>query len=127
MSQFTPQVSHEVEFEGDVVTMKIRRMQRKDFQRLMPYMREESDKITMSFSDKVEFGGVMFDLLPEYVSDFQGLMDAGGQPLAFDTIAGEVYFNDLLQDIATKLFSISRLSGDEAKNSEAPSPDDSSA
>ncbi len=125
MSQFTPLVSFETEFEGDRITMKLRRLQRKDMQKLTPFMHAEDGETKVSFTSQMEFSGMAMDLLPEYVSEFKGLTDSEGNTMTIEAILEEVYFTSLLQELVVEVFSISRLSGDDAKNSEAPSPEDS--
>ena len=125
MSQFTPLVSYETEFEGDRITMNLRRLQRKDMQKLTPYMHAEDGGTKITFSDQMEFSNMAMDLLPVYVSNFQGLTNSAGEPMSIESIIDEVYFSSLLQELVVEIFSISRLSGEDAKNSEAPSPEDS--
>jgi hypothetical protein len=114
MSNFTPLVEKEYEFEGDTVKVEFARLRREDVMALMPLMRNMStDAENMPAAI-----GMMIDLLPKYIRSMKGLKNADGEALDVETLAGEVYFLDLATDIATDMFDSSMVmrGGDAAKN-----------
>lgn len=123
MSSYTPHVDLETEFQGDTVHVRMKRLQRKDMQRIIPYMRtdEQTGEVKVTFEDHAALAELMGELLPGYVLEFSGLKDADGNAIGLATVLEEIYFSDLLQWMVYQLFTISHLSEDEAKNSGAPS------
>lgn len=118
MSNFTPLVHFEIEFDGDTVSMDLRRMQRKDQQKLVPFMsgdiREDGSRI-MSFQSQHEMGEAMLDILPDHVSNFAGLTMPDGTAIALETAIEEIYFQELIADILAELMRISNVGDVERK------------
>ena len=122
MSNFTPLVNKQYEFESDTVKVKFKRLKRKAMFKLMPLIQEArasagegGDKAKLvEFS--TEMLGSMLDLLPEYVEEIDGLEDAEGNPITIDTVADDTYFIDLAGDIAMDILDASMvLKGGDAK------------
>lgn len=127
MSNFTPLADYTVEFEGDTVTMQLRRLKREDQQKLVPFMGEVGDdgKAKMTFKDQMEMSNAMQDLLPGHVKNFKGLRDANSANITLEVAIDEVYFQDLVGKILMELMHISNVGIKEEKKSEAQ-PDESS-
>lgn len=129
MSGFTPTVRYETDFGDDHITMSLKRLKRKDFMKLSPYMGEPDGEGNMriTFQSQLEMMNVIGTQVPEYVENFQGLTDANGQALGIETVVEEVYFQDLLGEIIQELMRISHPSEADLKKSEAPQPASSGA
>lgn len=127
MSGFTPSVKRTYEFEGDQVEVVLKRLKRKDFQKWSQHMKEENGVVKMTFSDTLEMGNVLFDLLPGYITSFTGLKDGEGNVIDLKTALEEAYFTDLIAKVIQDLFKISNLNKEDAKNSGGPSGDISKA
>jgi len=124
MSNFTPLVNKQYEFEGDTVKVRFARLKRKHMFKLMPLIQqardavgEDGDKSKMAeFS--TEMLGSMLDLLPSYVEEIDGLTDKAGNAISIDTVADDTYFIDLAGDIAMDILDASMvLKGADAKKS----------
>jgi len=116
MSRYTPLVPFATDFDGDHVTCNLRRLERGALLKLAPYL---NDTGSMQFEDQAQFAEVMSDLLPEYVTDFRGLVDANGQPIDLDTVVRVAYFQALVGEIVGALLVSSKPTEDEVKNSQA--------
>lgn len=120
MSGFTPSVSFTTEFDGDTVSMRLRRLKRKDLNKVSPYMKMADPKsglVQLSLEESFEFLEIMSGVLPEYVQQFKGLTDAEGNPLDLNQALEESYFIPLISAITGRLFEISNVQEGEAKNS----------
>lgn len=119
MSNFTPLVAKQYEFDGDKVHIKFSRLKRKDMLKLMPSiqkMQRTDDEATTAeaigemLADSLEF-------LPKYVKEINGLVDADGNPVGIETVSEDMYFVELATKIVTDLMSESSLGmGADAKN-----------
>lgn len=126
MSKFLPLVHYETEFENDKVEMDLAPLRRDTFLSWIPLFKESTAGIdpkelgSLSNEEaltRVDFG-TMTSLLtvaekdmPQYVSNFKGLKDANGEPIAFETVLKETYFLVHLFDIIGKLIEISQIGG----------------
>ena len=113
MSNFTPTVKFETEFEGDTVRMNLRRLKRGDMMKLSPYLTTE----TGGAIDGMQLMDISAGFIRDYVFDFCGLTDAEGSELPFTAITDEVYFLGLISEIITRLFEISNMGEGDEKNS----------
>ena len=112
MSSFTPLVNFETKFEEDTVTMSLRRLKRKSMMLLSPYMDNEGEgKI-----DEIGMLNVISDILPDHVVNFKGLVTADGTEITVKEMCDEAFFLSLQSEIISKIFEISKLTGDDAKN-----------
>jgi hypothetical protein len=111
MSNFTPLVTREYEFEGDKISMTFSRLKRKHMLGAMPALKTMRDLQDESASDdrmQTAMGDVLtaiVDHVPDYVTEFKGLTDENGNPISIETVCNEFYFmalsaqicNDVLQ------------------------------
>ena len=124
MSNFTPKVKFETGFDGDQISMQLRRLKQVDAVKVAPYMIPENDgTVKMSFENQLKFTEVMLDLLPNYIEDFQGLFDADGNVISLEDAIAETYFQELIGRIAGRLMAISSPEENEGKNSQAGQDD----
>jgi len=111
MSKFTPTVAFTTEFDGDIVSMRLRRFKKREVMTLSPYfMANDDGNLTMSFENHTKFEEVVSSLLPKNVMDFSGLVDENGVPISFKD------FTELATAILKEMFLISRPSDGETKN-----------
>jgi len=117
MSKFTPTVAFTTEFDGDIVSMRLRRFKKREVMTLSPYfMANDDGNLTMSFENHTKFEEVVSSLLPKNVMDFSGLVDENGVPISFKDMLDEAYFTELATAILKEMFLISRPSDGETKN-----------
>lgn len=117
MSGFTPSTKESFEFEGDTVEVVFNRLKRKDLQKWSQHIKADGDVVKMTFSDKMEMSNVLCDLLTAYIVSFHGLKTADGAEIGLGQVLEEAYFSELTAAMIAKLFKISNLSKEEAKNS----------
>ena len=116
MSNFTPLVTQEFEFEGDKIIVVFSRLKRKHMLAAMPAFKritdaEDNEEIKQeAISDVLN---IVVDFLPEYVTSFEGLNDAEGNPVTIQMVCEEFYFMHLVAQIAMSMLSTS--SGKEGK------------
>ena len=110
MSNFTQSVVYETEFDGDKLTCTLRRLKRKTFLKLAPYVVDGGmdQKKIMEFLE--ELGDEFF----EYV-EIEGLKDSHGVALTAQDVFEETYFITLMAELLGQLMVISTL-GKEAKS-----------
>lgn len=128
MSNFTPTVKYETDFDDDHIVMELSRLKRKGILKISPFLAggvQDDGTIKMSFEDQAQMATVMAEILPEHIRNFEGLKDADGNSINIDTVIDEAYFRDLVGEIMGVLFRISKPSENEVKNSERK-PEDSS-
>jgi hypothetical protein len=113
MSNFTPLVKKQYDFEGDTVTVRFARMRRKHMLKMIPKIQsaqDDQDKVVDVLNDLLE-------MLPEYVKEFDGLTNAAGEPVTIDVVADDMYFSGLASDIAMDVLNeSSAFEGASAKN-----------
>lgn len=114
MSNFTPMVTEDFDFDGDTVTVTFERMKRKHIVLLSPHM-DPSQEGVVSFEDQVQFTEVAVEILPEVVKTLTGLVDSGGNNIALDTVLEETYFTKLVADIMSAVMKNSFLKSDDGK------------
>ena len=119
MSNFTPLVAKQYEFEGDTVKVSFARLKRKDMLKLMPIIQrmqraeddaQKGEAIAEMLTDSLK-------LLPDYVVEFEGLTDSHGNQIDIETVADDMYFMQLASDIVGDLMNESAVGmGGDAKN-----------
>lgn len=125
MGNYTPLVSHSVSFDGDLVTMNIRRLKRADMMKLLPYLSERTNangetETVVAFSSQAELFDVVSEMLKGYVTNFTGLKMADGENVSLENALDEAYYIPLVSDIVAKLIEVSQLDEADTKNSPAP-------
>lgn len=102
MSNFTPLVEKEYEFEGDNVKIRFARLKRVHMLRALPAFYEIADKTDdENFLSKAgHLLGDIIDEIPGYVKEFEGLKDANGEPVSIMTVCEDFYFTRLAMQIA---------------------------
>lgn len=119
MSNFTPLVEKEYEWQGDKITAHFARFKRKDMLSLMPAIQElnkaeDEGARAMGISNVLNLS---LGLLPKYVKVFDGLKTKDGLDISIETVAEEMYFVDLAMEIAMDMLQESLvLMGQGAKN-----------
>ena len=114
MSNFTPTVSKEYEFDGDTVNVVFSRLLRKDMLTVLPAFL----KLNKAEEDSDEYrdgiNGILNNLaevLPNYVSKMEGLNDADGVAITIDQVVNEMYFMQLCAMIVLDLIKESGVPG----------------
>ena len=114
MSNFTPLVKKQYEYDGDTVNVTFSRLLRKDMLNVLPaFMRlnkaeEGSDEYAEGINDVLN---KIADILPSYVKELTGLTDADGKTIDIDTVVNEMYFMKLCSLIALDVISESSIPG----------------
>ena len=112
MSNFTPLVTKQYEFEGDQVTVVFSRLKRKHMIAIMPALaefesiREEAGDNSPKLAQSAAMTTILellVDKLPEYVKDFSGLRDKDGNAIEFNLVVDETYFMKLVTEMAIDL------------------------
>ena len=102
MSNFTPLVKKQYKFEDDDVTVEFSRLKRKHVLTILPKAQEmerQDDRHKQTLLQN-ELLNEVLDILPDYVAVFTGLRDAAGGEIDFSSAVNEIYFIDLISDIA---------------------------
>ena len=103
MSNFTPLVNKQYEYDGDTIHVTFSRLLRKDMLNVLPaFLRlnkaeEGSDEYAEGINDVLN---EIADILPGYVKEFTGLNDTEGNAIDIDTVVNEMYFMRLCSLIA---------------------------
>lgn len=122
MSSYMPSYETTIEFEGDTISIEIEPLSNEDFEKLLPFFKEDVDgKIQMSFEDKAKFNKVGLDVVGRYVVRFEGLKDGKGQPVSLETVLTKTYFIKLAAELFSLTFLASGVTEAEEKKSEGPS------
>lgn len=133
MSNFTPLVEKKYEWDGDIVMVKFRRLKRKDMLLVFPALKELGAAKDVKEGDdgvimvdgtgvKVEdisnvmndILDILLDKLPDYIVEFEGLVDAENKPITIETVADEFYFMRLCSMIVMDMVSESSFKGGKA-------------
>ena len=119
MSNFTPLVAKQYEFDGDKVHVKFSRLKRKDMLKLMPAIQrmqkaEDDEKKSEAIGELINES---LCFLPEYVREMNGLVDAEGKPIGIETVAEDMYFVELATSIIGDLMNESSIGMGEAAKS----------
>jgi hypothetical protein len=119
MSNFTPLVTKEYEFDGDKVTVIFTRLKRKDMLSALPAfkklndMDEDDDGAEKQEVINDVLNGIA-DVIPDYVKTISGLVDADGDDVPIETVAEEMYFMRLCAQIAMDIMRESTVPGGNA-------------
>jgi len=120
MSNFTPLVSKEYEFDGDKVVVSFTRLRRKDMLKVLPAFKKiqdsnqvEGEPMTEGFAEGInDILNDVAELIPNYVKEFTGLYDTDSTPITIETVVNELYFAKLSGMIVTDLIKESGVSGE---------------
>lgn len=127
MSNFTPLVRKEYDFDGDHVTVVFSRLKRKHVMEFLPEIRQAAqqagvdiekgdDDVSAKLQENVgkdmlmkllDFGAV---LATEYIKELTGLKDSEGNDVAAVTVFDEIYFVPLANSIALDIMTESFIS-----------------
>lgn len=111
MSNFTPTVPYETDFEGDTVTMQLSRLKKGALLKLAPHIKGELNKdgeIIMEFEDQTELLTLLDETLIGAVNNFNGLKTGDGKHIPLEEMVKEGYFMSLSADILGQLFKITQ-------------------
>ena len=114
MSNFTPLVNKTYEFDGDTVNVQFRRLNRKHMLAAMPAFKKLRDAEGSDDNTHEAINDLLndiADLLPEYVTTFEGLNDANNNVVGIETVINEMYFMRLCALIAVDVMRESSVSG----------------
>ena len=119
MSNFTPLVHFDIEFDGDNISMDLHRLKKACMIKIAPHLPEEigeDGKVKMEFADEMQLLNILDELLPNNVDNFTGLKTADGIPITLDAMIKEGYFIPLASNILGKLVSITNPTKGEKDN-----------
>lgn len=132
MSNFTLNFTKTFSFDGDTVTVVMKRLTRESALRLAPYMKTGEDgEMRMSFEDNLKFMDVGAAVLKDCIVSMKGLyveqnqVDVGTD--MFNVVFENMYFLGLLSDMFNELFSESFMDDDDVGKSEEEPADISGA
>lgn len=91
MSGYVRNTQLETNFQGETVKATLAPLSFGDFVRLRGVDTEESAITLLS------------ELLPKYVKEFGGLVDATGQPISIEEVCGSAYFFALISELGKAL------------------------
>lgn len=105
MSNFTPLVEKQYEFEGDNISVKFSRLKRKHMLRALPAMNKLAKAQTEENEDSAneflnDFLNTIIDAIPEYIVEFSGLSDSQNNPVPIQTVVDDFYFLSLAAQIS---------------------------
>lgn len=121
MSKFTKQINKTYEFDGDKVTITMKRLKRKDAIKLAPYMVEpdKDGKVSMKFEDSLLFVDKACEVLSTHVTTMTGLFDSDSEVITKEEVFGdgtETYFMSLISEVIGDLMEASFTGFDEKKS-----------
>ena len=131
MSSFTPQVPLVIDFDGDTVTMQLKRFKKKHSLKLAPIMAkiEKLNKERGVTDDSMppevlpEWYNAVAEILPECIDEWNGLKTVDGVDIKLVEAIEEQYFTVLIAEVMGNLFRISKPAAtkeeDELKNLQA--------
>ena len=118
MSNFTPHITFETDFEGDHITAKLSRLKRKDMTTVARYVDVDEEGNLAGGLDVEQMIEFAAEVLPRYVEEFKGLKDADGNAISIETVVDEAYFLPLVTELVSALFDASGMKAADEKNSE---------
>jgi len=102
MSNFTPLVKQEFEFQGDSIKVTYSRLKRADMLKVLPLMKAlEGDDTNQEVINEIL--ELLIETIPSYVKSFSGLTDAEGNDVKIETVVDEFYFLPLAAQIALRM------------------------
>lgn len=116
MSNFTPLVTREYEFDGDTVKVTFSRLRRRDMLNVLPSFQALGEMEEGSPEYNAGMQSVLndvADILPNCVKTIEGLNDTEGNPVPLDSIINEMYFMKLSALITVDLIKESGVSKNE--------------
>ena len=103
MSNFTPLVKREFDFQGDTVKVSYSRLKRLDMLKVLPVMQKLGNPENPNQDAVQEILELLIESLPGYVKDFSGLVDSEGQSIEIQAVVDEFYFMPLAAQIAVQM------------------------
>lgn len=122
MSKFTPFVKWEVEYDGDVVKFKLRRLLNEHYILISTVLHPENGKAARGVGLNAQIVNEAEPVFRYAVQEMAGLKDADGNELKLDDILKEGYFHPLLDRLLGYLMKVSVVMEEDAKKSDAPQP-----
>ena len=131
MSGYTRSFQEKIEFDGDIITVKLTRLTRKAMMEILPFLDiDDQGGVTMTPDQALRFIGESADIVKPFIKEVEGLMVEGEtvcpsrNPAVFDEIYEAAYFSPLWTQVAIALIKSSSLAGeapDTEKKLELPS------
>ena len=115
MSNFTPHISFEIPFDGEIAKGKMRRMTRLEFLRLSPVLGKSEH------TDEAEHVRLQCEILPVCMIEFSGITIEGKEVQLEEIIEG-FYFAPLVRQLWAMLMEESIVWPDKGKKPEGPPP-----
>lgn len=105
MSGYIRRTPFEVLFDGDKVTGFLTPLRKGDALRISALRREVTDDEGKKSNgiDRHEFMKLADEILPAYVEEFSGLTAADGSTVKLDEVVRDIYFAQLVVELAYKL------------------------
>ncbi len=144
MGHFTQDFQKEYEFDGDNITVKMKRLTRPNAAIINPHVSRVSERARkaeqeqgkdfdksklLSQEEMVEYMEATEKVLRDSIVRIDGLFIEGNQVVVgsdlYETVLTHVYFTELLVRIVNDLVAASHLTADEEKKSEEPPGDTS--
>jgi len=114
MSNFTPLVTKEYDFDGDHIKVTFSRLTRKHMLAAMPAFKRMADSDEDS-PERIEVINDVLndivDVIPKYVKSFDGLNDAEGNHIGIEIVINDMYFMRLAVLIASDMMRESSVPG----------------
>ena len=125
MSSFTKEIQlGPFEFDGDSITLVVRRLKRKDLKKIQPFlMSDGKGSITVDPLQSLDMIDSIAPILPKRVISVSGFSPESETEKALEIILDESYFLNLLVDMITQLMekSFYKPGKKEEKKSDNPS------
>jgi len=115
MSNFTPLVTKEYDFDGDHITVTFSRVTRKHMLASMPaFLKiQEADEDNRAEIINDVLNDIV-DVIPNYVKSIEGLNDVEGNRIKIETVVTDMYFMRLCALIANDMMRESSAPGGNA-------------
>lgn len=108
MSRYTPKVIYKTEFDGDKITVKFNQLNREAFFKLAPL----ASRVEENSTDANQAGELLdaaAEVIPEESVSINGLTDADGNELGWDTVISQTYFIGLAAELIAHMIGASFL------------------
>ena len=115
MGRYTQNVVEKINFDGDEITVTLRRMLNKHMLALSPVLVAREGEGVFERSSRIIVSAK--EVLKECIVKIEGLRDASNVEIPIDTVLEDAYFMSLLDAILGRLLGASVLTEQDAKKS----------
>lgn len=120
MGRYTQNVIEKIDFDGDEITVTLRRMQNKHMLILSPLLQENPGEHVFARSSRIIAGAG--DVLKECIVSLEGLRGADNNNIGIDIVLNDAYFMSLVDKILGRLLGASVVTESDAKKSAEVAP-----